>query len=100
MEKIKKSFNDYYIFYSDEIIRPGDRVSENISDSLKNVQYCFIIVSGEITPRQKKEIKELKNNGAKITPVILGENTKVPAMLQNYQPISMDSFLATGNKAQ
>ena len=57
-----------------------------------------MIVSGDLTPRQKSEIKELKHVGAKITPVICDANTKIPMPLQNYQPISLESFLLMGRK--
>lgn len=96
--KIKESFRGYPVCYTDDLFKPGDKVQAVVSDNLKNVHYCFMIISGEMTPRQKSELKELKHIGAKITPVIEGDNTKIPMALQDFQPVSMTSFLLMGKK--
>jgi len=96
--KIKRAFKGYPVLFTDEIIQPGDNINENLAESMKSVGCCFMIVSGELSPRQKSEMKELKKSGTKITPVICDINTKIPMQLQNYQPISLDSFLLMGRK--
>lgn len=98
--KIKSAFKGYPVFYTDDIFEPGDIVTTSIKDNMKNVSYCFVIVSGDLTPRQKNEIKELKRTNARITPVINGDETKIPTILQDYQPISMETFLSMGRKKQ
>ena len=98
LSKIKTAFNGYPVFYTDDIFDPGDIVTAPIKDNMKNVSYCFMIVSGDLTHRQKNEIKELKRTGARITPVINGDDTKIPTVLQDYQPVSMETFLSMGKK--
>ena len=96
LSMIKESFKGLPVFYTDDVIQPGDRIQKTISNNLKSVHYCFMILSGELTPRQKSEVKELKQNGAIITPVIDGVETKLPTILQDYQPISLERFLSMG----
>lgn len=98
LSKIKSAFKGYPVFYTDDIFDPGDIVTTLMKDNMKNVSYCFMIISGDLTPRQKNEIKELKRNGARITPVINGDDTKIPTVLQDYQPVSMETFLSMGKK--
>lgn len=99
LKKIKSIYDRYPIYYSDEIFHPGESIKEAaISDNIKNVSYCFMIVSGDLSPRQKNEIRLLKQTGATITPVIEGDKTKVPIVLQDYQPISIETFLDMGAK--
>lgn len=96
LSKIKKAFKGYPVCYTDEIFELGDKTQNTVSDNMRNVSYCFMIVRNELSPRQKNEIRELKRADAKITPVIDGDNTKIPIALQDYQPISMDTFLSMG----
>ena len=96
---IKKTFKGYPVCYTDDIFELGDKTQGAISDNMRNVSYCFMIICGDLSPRQKNEIRELKRAAAKITPVIDGDNTKIPIALQEYQPISMDTFLAMGKKS-
>lgn len=98
VSKIKETFKGLPVFYTDDVIQPGDRIQKTITSNLKNVHYCFMILSGDLTPRQKSEIKELKHNGAKITPVLDGDDTKLPPVLQDYQPISLERFLLMGRR--
>lgn len=91
---IKKAYAGYPIIYSDELISPGDKYQHIVDTQINHVGVCFMFVSDNLTPRQKYELLRLKQNGAKIIPVIEQPTIKIPQAIQNYQPISLEQFLS------
>lgn len=91
---IKKAYTGFPIIYSDEIISPGDEYQEIVDTQIKHVGVCFMFVGDNLTPRQKYELLRLKQNGAKIIPVIEQSTNKIPQAVQNYQPISLEQFIS------
>ena len=91
---VKKAYTGFPFIYSDEIIIPGDNYQQIVDTQIKQVGVCFMFVGENLTPRQKYELLRLKQNGARIIPVIEQPTIKIPQVIQNYQPISLEQFLS------
>ena len=98
ISEIKDVFNVFKAFpivYSDSVVSPGDDYRKPVSELLKDdiLQYYVIVCGGDLTPRQKFEVKLLRKTRTRITPII-DENGKIPQTISEFEPLSLDSFLS------
>lgn len=96
--EIKDVFNVYKAFpvvYSDSVVSPGDDYRKPVSELMKDVivQYYVIVCGGDLTPRQKFEVKLLRKTRTRITPII-DEDGKIPQTISDFEPMSLDTFLS------
>lgn len=65
-----------------------DVVKKNISLS----SCCFVLIGSKLSEEQKIEIKEMKQQGKRIIPVLLNEDSVLPASLKQYKSITINEF--------
>ena len=83
-----------------ESLEAGEKVETEVKKKISKSSYCFVIVTSYISPVQKKEIKEMKNQRKVITPILI-DGIKSPTQLSDYVPIHVGasdlSSLVVGN---
>lgn len=81
-------------------LEAGEKVETEVKKKISKSSYCFVIVTSYISPVQKKEIKEMKNQRKVITPILI-DGIKSPTQLSDYVPIHVGasdlSSLVVGN---
>lgn len=73
-----------------ESLKAGEKVDTEVKKKIAKSSYCFVIITEYISPIQKKEIREMKNQRKEITPILI-DGTKPPMQLSDYVPIHVES---------
>ncbi len=73
-----------------ESLIAGEKVDTEVKKKIAKSSSCFVIITNYISPVQKKEIREMKNQRKDITPILI-DGIKTPMQLSEYVPIHVDS---------
>ena len=76
--------------FGTELLSPGNKLGNEVKHKIAKSSYCFVIITKDISPVQKKEIREMKNQRKVITPILI-DGIKSPMQLSDYVPIQVDS---------
>lgn len=73
-----------------EALEAGKKVETEVKKKISKSSCCFVIVTSYISPVQKKEIREMKNQKKVITPILI-DGIKSPTQLSDYVPIHVEA---------
>lgn len=85
--KLKGKFKSRIIITAHEHREAGEIVQNLIKRKIAQCSFCVVLIDGDLTSLQKKEIKEMKLQKKRIIPVLLSDETELPAILSNITPL-------------
>ena len=85
--KLKGKFKSRIIITAHEHLEAGEILQNLIKHKIAQCSFCVVLIDGDLTSLQKKEIKEMKLQKKRIIPVLLSDETELPAILSNITPL-------------
>lgn len=85
--KLKGKFKSRIIITAHEHLEAGEIIQNLIKHKIAQCSFCVVLIDGDLTSLQKKEIKEMKLQKKRIIPVLLSDETELPAILSNITPL-------------
>lgn len=92
LERLKAKFKSKILVTAYDQMEGGDLIDNLIKQKIAMCNFCVVLIDGELTTFQKKEIKEMKKQNKRIVPVLLSKDSVLPSALANISPIKYDEL--------
>ena len=89
-EKLKAIYRKRIFVTILDDVEPGDSLTDSMMIKIHESSFCIVLIDKELSPFQKKEIKEMKRQNKRIVPILVTKDTKIPTSL------SYISFITLG----
>lgn len=87
--QLKKKYKSRIIVTAHECMDAGDLKSDMMRHMIEMCSFCIVLIDGELSPFQKKEIKEMKKQHKRIIPILLSKESELPTILTDIVPLKL-----------
>lgn len=92
VDEMIKNFSKMERVISSNDISIGLPIQDVVKKNISLSSICFVLIGSKVSEEQKIEIKEMKQQGKRIIPILLNEDSVLPASLKHYRAIKIDEF--------